>query len=595
MWLTPPLMPLERKVLIEDVKPLKLDSTSTFDYSIVSPLPRERFSSPTDQYDILPSKDIISPSKISLSHQQNTFTTSGLKLETPLTPISTRKPQYPPNPPSPFPFFRSPSPPTPLPPATKLSNKLFKEEIIPEMMLRITVPEIPPWTPKRDPFPKNMFEVYIASGGLQCDIIPRSQIDELNNTVKWAPIRSRKHKFTESCKEIWEVTEESDGFCDPPSMRWEFVMTRKERVMEEEELLPKKLEWDGEMEDDVVQLEYSSPPGDILREVVKKRKFEGFPGAMEEEKRVRYTSYKSPMSKVCEYMVLHGRSLATIPEEPVSPGIQLGHLSNVPSNFPHCLQYSNPLVVVYNIPSSSVSMATPSSPLPQPPTTPSDLHSFNPTEIDPLNAVPGIILSVSSLPHILISHLRGSLTHTLLVERALPLPFEGDIILSPNRCIVFCTLAQMTQSLPSMVSSRIDTLANKYRQIEIVVSATSAGQGARSGGIWSSGKGEFCGWLECVRRDRGCGIRLVFVPEEGMLERWIGFLTLNREIDGEDLANCLKVEESDVCTPCPEYLSVRTPSTLPCIISLCGFPSDSHFRMKYGFKRCSMFMSLKLF
>ena len=104
-------------------------------------------------------------------------------------------------------------------------------------------------------------------------------------------------------------------------MRWEFAMTRNKRVVDEEEYLPQKLEWDGEMEDDVVQLEYSSPPpGDILREVVKKRKFEGFPGAMEEEKRVRHTTYKSPMSRVCEYMVLHGRSLATIPEESISPG-----------------------------------------------------------------------------------------------------------------------------------------------------------------------------------------------------------------------------------------------------------------------------------
>jgi hypothetical protein len=113
-------------------------------------------------------------------------------------------------------------------------------------------------------------------------------------------------------------------------MRWEFIMTRNKRAMEEEELLSKKSEWDGEMEDDVVvQLEYSSPPpGDILREVVKKRKFEGFPRAME-EKRVRHTTYKTPMSRVCEYMVLHGRSLATIPEEPVTPGIQLGHLSTV--------------------------------------------------------------------------------------------------------------------------------------------------------------------------------------------------------------------------------------------------------------------------
>ena len=111
------------------------------------------------------------------------------------------------------------------------------------------------------------------------------------------------------------------------------------------------------------------------------------------------------------------------------------------------------------------------------------------------------------------------------------------MILSPNRCIILCTLAQVTQTLPSMTSSRLSALASKYRQIEVVVDAKMGN---------TQGTGEFCGYLETLRQREGCGVRVVFGRD---LERWIGFLALNREIDGEDFSRLLQVEETAVIAP----------------------------------------------
>ena len=57
------------------------------------------------------------------------------------------------------------------------------------------------------------------------------------------------------------------------------------------------------------------------------------------------------------------------------------------------------------------------------------------------------------------------------------------------------------------------------------------------------GTAEFCGFLENTRQRERCGIRLIFGRN---IERWIGFLGLNREIDGEDFSNLLQVEETIV-------------------------------------------------
>src|SRR6202035_3536675 len=103
--MSPPLVPLERKFeeLMSEVEPLIMEpGTSTFDASIMSPLPIERLSSPVDGHDISPVRDMItSPSKKFTLSRENTITFSNLKLETPLTPLSMKKPHYPTNPTSP--------------------------------------------------------------------------------------------------------------------------------------------------------------------------------------------------------------------------------------------------------------------------------------------------------------------------------------------------------------------------------------------------------------------------------------------------------------------------------------------------------------
>jgi hypothetical protein len=217
------------------------------------------------------------------------------------------------------------------------------------------------------------------------------------------------------------------------------------------------------------------------------------------------------------------------------------------------------------------------------------------------------------LPHPLISYLHktlGSSGSTLILERDFPLtPLieeeEGDIILSPNRCIILCTMAQITQSLPSVVSSRINTLANKYRQIEVIVRTVGVKQVAATAGM-----AEFCGWLETVRRDRGCGIRVVFVRDDevGKMERWIGFLGLNREVDGEDFSRCLQVEESAVQTllrltfslhffffPHPRISLLLFCTDMPYWPSVGVVEGDPDGRMNYSFGECLMFMSRRLF
>lgn len=309
---------------MEEVRPPKheLDQlNSKFNYSVLSPLPIERLSSPISPLVITPPKLSSPPGKLHLPREDK-FNFQDLKLETPLTPLSIRKPptqDYSKKPPSSFPRLKqlSPSP----PPVTKaITRKLFKEEISPEMMLRVNVPTIPPSeVTRKTMFPGTMFEIWIAERGLQCDVIPRSVIDGLNGTVRWAPIKSQKTKFLECCKEILEEID-IEVLVEPQSREWKFLMTRKE-IFVEEELIPPRGEREVEMED-VVQVQYSSPPQiDTVGEIIRKRKFQGIPlGVRENEKRSRYSGY-GQMNRVCEYMVLQGRALPTIEEEPVSPGL----------------------------------------------------------------------------------------------------------------------------------------------------------------------------------------------------------------------------------------------------------------------------------
>jgi hypothetical protein len=307
---------------VEEVKPStnELDPlNSNFDYSILSPLPIERLSSPSSPFNITSSKFSSPPGKLHLSREDK-FDFQNLKLETLLTPTSIRKSvtdNHPKRPTSPFPQLKqlSPSP----PPVTKtITGKLFKEEISPEMMLRIKVPIIPPDTAKKGAFPGTMFEIWTAERGLQCDVIPRSVIDGLNGSVRWAPIKSQKGKFLKECQESLEEVK-IEEFMGSQTVEWKFVMRKSKDP--EEEFISVREEVESEMEE-VLQVEYSSPPQiDTVGEIIRKRKFQDIPrGVRENEKRLRYSGY-GQMNRVCEYMVLHGRPLPTIEEEPVSPGI----------------------------------------------------------------------------------------------------------------------------------------------------------------------------------------------------------------------------------------------------------------------------------
>ena len=160
---------------------------------------------------------------------------------------------------------------------------------------------------------------------------------------------------------------------------------------------------------------------------------------------------------------------------------------------------------------------------------------------DPSKAVPVIILSTTTLHYYFLTEfLRRTFSHTTFFERDLiahdDTDHEGDIILSPNRCLVFFTLAQITQTIPSNTSSRILAVASKYRHLDVIVTCSRS----------VSGKdiAVFSGWLEKVRSDHS--IRWVFANGQEELMRWTGWLCLWRDGDGDINAQHLRDEETEV-------------------------------------------------
>jgi len=161
--------------------------------------------------------------------------------------------------------------------------------------------------------------------------------------------------------------------------------------------------------------------------------------------------------------------------------------------------------------------------------------------VDPSKSVPGIILSTTTLHyHFLTEFLRQTFPHTAFIERDLTTQndtdYEGDIILSPNRCIVFFTVAQITQTLPSNTSNKILAVASKYRYLEIIVTCSGPANGRDTA--------LFSGWLEKTRTD--FNIRLVFANGQEEITRWAGWLCLWREVDGDINTDSLSDEETEV-------------------------------------------------
>ena len=160
---------------------------------------------------------------------------------------------------------------------------------------------------------------------------------------------------------------------------------------------------------------------------------------------------------------------------------------------------------------------------------------------DPSKVVPAIILSTTTLHyHYLTEFLLQTLSYTTFFERDLvgrdDTHHEGDIILSPNRCIVFFTLAQLTQTIPSNTSNRILAIASKYRHLEVLVTC--------SGSVCGKDIASFSGWLERIRNDHN--IRLAFANGEEEVRRWTGWLSLWRDVDGDINPQYLSDEETEV-------------------------------------------------
>jgi hypothetical protein len=165
-------------------------------------------------------------------------------------------------------------------------------------------------------------------------------------------------------------------------------------------------------------------------------------------------------------------------------------------------------------------------------------------QLNASHAVKAIIVSSTILHrHSLLRFLHRILSETIFFERDLTTSYadsEGDIILSPNRCIIFFTLAQITQTLPSTASNRILAVASKYRHVEVLVTCTAEVKGKQTA--------SFSGWLGRVRQEYN--VRLVYAIGDEEISRWVSWFCLWREIDAESFEiDHLSEEKMEVCHP----------------------------------------------
>jgi hypothetical protein len=116
---------------------------------------------------------------------------SKLKLEVPLTPVSLKKPRpaSASEPPrnlkdlgkSLIPVSPQSSDFSPEAKLEILERDLFNETYTAESSLRLPLPQLPPYIPKKITFPTSMFGVFIADEGLGCELIARSILESLRH------------------------------------------------------------------------------------------------------------------------------------------------------------------------------------------------------------------------------------------------------------------------------------------------------------------------------------------------------------------------------------------------------------------------------
>jgi hypothetical protein len=141
---------------------------------------------------------------------------SKLKVETPLTPDSTRKPPAnhqdqtlkamtslisPPAAP------RTPDSPDKSP--SKLIRSLEMQLLLGEnysaaSSLRLALPELPPSSPQMNKFPLSLVGLYLAGDSFCREVIPPSEVDRLNTEMRWLP-------FIKTLKTIESWEEEVEG------------------------------------------------------------------------------------------------------------------------------------------------------------------------------------------------------------------------------------------------------------------------------------------------------------------------------------------------------------------------------------------------
>ena len=184
----------------------------------------------------------------------------------------------------------------------RLDSLACRENISTESSLRQPVPHIPPPTPRKENLPTSMFGLYIAQDGLSCPEIPQSELDLLNEQVKWQPFTKTLKTLNIGNEDVegdWEMYVDWSGSNMEEDM---IVLQRRVTALEEEVFLEK---WDGEK-----MKGKNDTPG--LAELVRKRKMEksGLPMRDEEfEETLAKRSKWSQRNRIEEYMKIQGLHL----------------------------------------------------------------------------------------------------------------------------------------------------------------------------------------------------------------------------------------------------------------------------------------------
>jgi hypothetical protein len=259
-------------------------------------------------------KQDLDSSPVKVVHTETKFM-ANLKVETPLTPVSTRSKHFEGGV---YPFVNTNltiplTPSSPPVDTRRLEAKLFNENLTAETSLRLAVPELLSPLPRVWTFPFSMFAVFIGEDGLGCDGIAKSILDQANDESKWQPfiMPSRTIDFwSEEVEGDWE------GFVDYTGSNFDdwgvFVLMRNVTI-EADEILEVWRSDDADLGGrEQEQSEFSG-----ILDVVRKRKAVGgethLDARQHESKRQKYSQH----SRVGEFMTLHGHKFHRVPNEEI--------------------------------------------------------------------------------------------------------------------------------------------------------------------------------------------------------------------------------------------------------------------------------------